>query len=84
MTAPELVSAQAAPDQQPSGDEVITVDQRSTAVDVIDVCPDCLRTMTQHGRFTCQELDDIAARVAYGQLSRRERRRTPTPAGWPR
>ena len=28
-------------------------------------CGNCGRSVVQHGRFTCGELDDIAERIAY-------------------
>jgi hypothetical protein len=37
-----------------------------------------------HNGFSCDEVLAIRARVEYGQLSRRARRRVPTPAGWKR
>jgi hypothetical protein len=75
----------AAPTGRPSSagdEEVIAVDQRATAIDVIDICPDCLRTMTQHAEQSCEELDAIEARLAYAQLPFWRRLRMPAPKGW--
>jgi hypothetical protein len=62
--------------------ELITVDQRATAVDVIDICPDCLRLKDRHGTFTCHELDALEARLAHAQLPLPRRIRARAPEGW--
>jgi hypothetical protein len=62
--------------------ELITVDQRATAVDVVDICPDCLRTMTQHAEQSCEDLDALEARLDYARLPFWRRLRTPAPEGW--
>lgn len=43
------------------------------------LCPRCLRTERQHGSLTCERIDGIAARVAFGLLPwwRRLGRRLP-------
>jgi hypothetical protein len=61
-------------------DELITVEQRSTVV--IDACPDCLRTVWQHGQLSCEQLDALEACLAYAQLPLWRRLRTPAPAEW--
>lgn len=73
----ELGSVQPLPDPPAEPVRVVEIVGR-----IVDACARCGRGEIQHAGFSCEQIDHIAARVAYGQLPWRRRLITRKPAGW--